>query len=101
MSRLKDWLWLILACAGIILGYLLLERRKDPKAALAKEFEALEEAALARKDVAELGHVGALEVIERRHGAKLASLDQKAREKASQLADDPEALSRFLVRVGS
>ena len=101
MKSVRDWIWLILAGAMIVLGYIFLERNKDPKADLAREFDALQEAALARKAMAELGHSGALEVIERRHAAKIAALDEKARQEASRLADDPEALSRFLVRAGS
>jgi hypothetical protein len=97
---LQHW-WVPLTVAGAVLVWVLTKGRqgKSPALALMQELDAANAAADAKKLHAQVGYKQAVKQIEEAHAETLEALDDKQRVQASQLKDDPAALSKFLIRA--
>ncbi len=76
-------------------------KRKNPLAQTLIELEAIEEGRKAKKLVLEKGADFAKETITAEYLDKFAALSGKKKIQALELKDDPEKLSKFLIRAGA
>lgn len=107
MKKILSWLkryWHIPLVAVALLvgavGSLLIQRRLDPVAGLKKELKAIDAGAKAAELAAEKGHELAIAKLEMEHSEKLDELDEKQKVKAEKMKKNPEALAKWLVKLG-
>ena len=93
------WYIPLIAVAAVLTWVFL--RSKPPKAILSTELEAIKAGAQARVVVAEDGAERARAEVLRVHATEVAALDEAQAERAVELAEDPQALAKFLVRAAS
>lgn len=79
----------------------LLLRQPPATDKLEKEFKAIEAGKKAAELEAEKGHELAVAKLEMEHAEALDELDDKQKAKAEKMKKDPEALARWLVKLGS
>ncbi len=72
--------------------------RLPPMEMVTRELEAIRAGVEADKVRAELGHEQALRHVEDKYREELLALDEKDKEQADKLRNDPEALTRFIMR---
>lgn len=88
--------------AGVILVWLLFRRWKGgaqpPMESIQRELQAIRAGAEANRLRAKLGAEKALQIVEKKYQQALADLDERQKIQADRLRDDPEALTRFIIR---
>lgn len=99
---IRRWGWFLLVSLGAIAGAAaaLLLRQPPPTEKLEKEFRAIEAAKKTAELEVEKGHELAVAKLEMEHADTIDELDEKQRAKAEKLKKDPEALARWLVKLG-
>ena len=97
---LKNY-WIIPLFAAVALVLFLMNRRKIAYALLQKEVEASRAAQKAARNTIELGADLARKAVLMDYSKKLTDLKGEQRKRVSELMDDPEALSRYLVKLDS
>lgn len=99
MKWFKEWGWLVLlAIAGVTILILTFGRNKEILRILEKEKEIIDEKAEIRKKQAKEGVEAAKAEVERRYAQKLEQLDEKQKQRAKELADNPDDLVDALLR---
>lgn len=101
---LRSYWYIPLFIAGAIIGWLLFSKIRgwgNPLAQTMTELEAIRSGAKVRRIEAELGNKQALKHVEDAYKADLSKLDEEQTKEAEKLREDPEALTRFLVRTSS
>ena len=86
------------AIAGATVSILL--RQPPPTKNLEREFKAIEAGKKAAELAAEKGHELAVAKLEMEHAEQLEELNEKQAAKAEKMKQDPEALARYLVKMG-
>jgi len=97
---LKDHWYLPLLAGVAILGYLTFRGRVRPWESVERELDVIRAGQKAREAQERLGAERAAEAVRIEHQDALTRLDADQRKEAEALAQDPVALSRYLVRVG-
>ena len=100
IAWLRRWGVFVLVVGGAVVAWLVL-RRKPPAAAIAAELEAIREETRVARVAAEQGRAEALAEVEKRYGEAKAQLEDRERQEAEKLGQDPVALARYLVRAGA
>jgi hypothetical protein len=94
------WIASLASAAGLAAFLWFTSRRGKLSASIKSEVAAAKAAWVAAEAEAERGADAARAEVEARHKAELDALDERQREEAKELAEDPAELARFLVRVG-
>lgn len=99
IAWIRRWGVLVLVVAGAVVTWVLFRRR--PGELIAGELEAIREERDVARVEAERGRAEALAEVERRYADAKAGLEERERAEAAELAEDPVALARYLVRAGA
>ncbi len=98
---LRKYWWVPLFFLATILAWVIFRKRGTPVAQTKVELAAIEAGRLAREIQEREGLDAAKGHLAAEHADALANLDKKQQAKAKELRDDPQALAKYLVRVGS
>lgn len=98
---MKRWVLGIAAFLGALLLWIVFRRRINPLDRARLEMDAIEAENRAKKAEAELGRERALLTLREEHREQLQRLSAAEKQQAEELSDDPKALARYLVMVGS
>lgn len=96
-----DYYYIPLMVLALILGWVVFRRRGTPLAQTKAELDAIEAGRRAREMEARLGTERAKAKLLEEYNEQVEALDERQAAKAKELADDPQALAKFLVRAGS
>lgn len=86
---------------AMILGWVLFRKKSNPVKRTRIELQAIEAGRQAQELQERLGNEAAKKHLDLQYREERAALDEKQAAKAKELANDPVALSKFLVRAGS
>jgi len=98
---LKKYWYIPLFILASILTWMLFRRRTTPFKQTVAEVKAIQAEAETKKLKEIVGTQKAKELIEEKYQEDIKKLDEKQKEEAKELRDDPAKLAKFLVRAGS
>ena len=106
MKKVLNWIrryWMIpFLVLGSILAWIIFKgRRPTPIAQTKRELEAIDAGRRAGEMEARYGALVAVANVKHKYQEELDALDEKKRNKARELWNDPQKLAKFLVRAGS
>lgn len=96
---LRRWGYFIAFVGGALVVWLVTRKQPFPQAEIKRELNVIEADAEASRLIAEKGHEAAVKEVQAQYEQAKSELDDKTKQEAEMLKNEPVALSRLLVRA--